>query len=149
MLIFLQKPLRDVIAGPGSLSSREMNRAKRKARQAINKQRSRDLSEDAEEPDRKKLKLEDLKVKEENNLSMSVDSDCGDAGDWPLEWFCDQLSQDLFSSSWEVRHGAATALREVLAVHGNGAGKATYYPHLQVRKLHDGTLSFSTFSESF
>jgi TATA-binding protein-associated factor len=25
---------------------------------------------------------------------------------------------------WEVRHGAATALREVLKVHGSGAGKA-------------------------
>jgi aspartate ammonia-lyase len=25
---------------------------------------------------------------------------------------------------WEVRHGAATALREVLKVHGSGAGKS-------------------------
>ncbi len=28
----------------------------------------------------------------------------------------------FFSSSWEERHGAATALREILLVHGNSAG---------------------------
>lgn len=123
-----------MVGSPASLSSREMNRAKRKARQAVNKQRSRDMSEEGgEEPDKKKSKMEDFKAKEENNLSVSVvDGDCGDACDWPLEWFCDQLSQDLFSSSWEVRHGAATALREILAVHGNGAGRATYFPKSQV-----------------
>lgn len=49
---------------------------------------------------------------------------CLQAVDWPFENFCDQLCQDLFSPSWEVRHGAATALREVVRVHGGGAGKA-------------------------
>lgn len=44
--------------------------------------------------------------------------------DWPFENLCDQLCQDLFHPSWEVRHGAATALREVVRVHGRGAGKA-------------------------
>lgn len=55
------------------LSSREMNRARRKARQAVNKQRSREPPEDtnSEEPDKKKIRLEDLKIKEENNLSFS------------------------------------------------------------------------------
>lgn len=47
-----------------------MNRAKRKARQAaIGKQRSRDVNDDSganDEPDKKKIKLEDVKVKEEN-----------------------------------------------------------------------------------
>jgi hypothetical protein len=59
---------------------------------------------------------------------------CLQAVDWPFENFCDQLCQDLFSPSWEVRHGAATALREVVRVHGGGAGKAadqteTEVPH--------------------
>lgn len=53
--------------------------------------------------------------------------------DWPLEWFCDLLSQDLFSSSWETRHGAATALREIITIHGRGAGRATYLPAKEVR----------------
>jgi TATA-binding protein-associated factor len=28
-----------------------------------------------------------------------------------------------FSSCWEVRHGACIGLREILKVHGSGAGK--------------------------
>lgn len=110
-----------------------MNRAKRKARQAVGKQRSREVGEEAsvnnEEPDKKKIKLEDVKVKEEN---LNLECENGEAVDWPLEWFCDQLSQDLFSSSWESRHGAATALREIITVHGRGAGRATYLPACEV-----------------
>ncbi|KAJ8949069.1 hypothetical protein NQ318_016971 [Aromia moschata] len=119
----IKKNLKEVISCTNEgLSSREMNRAKRKARQAVNKQRSREATEEnGEEPDKKKNKME---IKEE--YTIQYDLEAGDAGDWPLEWFCDQLSQDLFSSSWETRHGAATALREVLSVHGSGAGKATY-----------------------
>lgn len=54
-----------------------------------------------------------------------------------MEWFCDQLSQDLFCSSWEARHGAATALREVLTVHGRGAGKSIYYTESQMKEQHE------------
>ncbi len=39
-------------------------------------------------------------------------------GEFPLGKFCDCLAQDLFHSSWEVRHGAATALREILKLQG-------------------------------
>lgn len=126
-----RKPLRDImssVSGAG-LSSREKNRAKRKARQAFNKQKSRDPTEEEFEPDKKKNKIED-KIKDES--ALTIDIDAGDAGDWPLEWFCDQLSQDLFSSSWEARHGAATALREILTVHGKGAGKSIYLTAEQV-----------------
>lgn len=74
-LIITQKPLRDLISSVGecSLSSREKNRAKRKARQAVGKQRSRDVGEDAtttngEEPDKKKIKLDDVKTKDETMI---------------------------------------------------------------------------------
>jgi len=40
--------------------------------------------------------------------------------DWPLESFVESLCQDLFSQKWEIRHGAATALREVIRLHGKG-----------------------------
>lgn len=40
--------------------------------------------------------------------------------DWPLELFAESLCQDLFSQKWEVRHGAATALRELVKLHGKG-----------------------------
>ncbi|KAL2426147.1 TATA-binding protein-associated factor mot1 [Exophiala dermatitidis] len=43
--------------------------------------------------------------------------------DWPFEVMCDFLSIDLFDPNWEVRHGAAMGLREVLRVHGRGAGR--------------------------
>lgn len=42
---------------------------------------------------------------------------------WPYELMCDLLSIDLFDSSWEIRHGAAMGLREVLRSHGHGAGR--------------------------
>ncbi|KAG5883002.1 hypothetical protein JTB14_033457 [Gonioctena quinquepunctata] len=130
----IRKNVREVIDLVNKeLSSREMNRAKRKARQAISKQRSWDNSDEngCDEPDKKKAKTE---IKEEYNNFCDLET--GDAGDWPLEWFCDQLSQDLFSSSWEIRHGAATALREVLTVHGTGAGKATYLSAEQMETYH-------------
>ncbi|KAF8793895.1 TATA-binding protein-associated factor 172 like protein [Argiope bruennichi] len=42
---------------------------------------------------------------------------------WPLEAFSDLLVHDLLNASWEVRHGAATALREIVRIHGKDAGK--------------------------
>lgn len=35
---------------------------------------------------------------------------------------------DLFNSAWEARHGAATGLREIIKLHGRGAGKAVDTP---------------------
>ncbi|KAL6240504.1 TATA-binding protein-associated factor mot1 [Rhinocladiella similis] len=45
------------------------------------------------------------------------------ARDWPFDVMCDFLSIDLFDPNWEIRHGAAMGLREVLRVHGKGAGR--------------------------
>lgn len=45
------------------------------------------------------------------------------AQDWPFDVMCDFLSLDIFDPSWEIRHGAAMGLREVLRVHGRGAGR--------------------------
>ncbi|KAJ6119556.1 hypothetical protein N7523_003836 [Penicillium sp. IBT 18751x] len=42
---------------------------------------------------------------------------------WPLECMCEFLSMDIFDSNWEVRHGAAMALREVVRVQGAAAGR--------------------------
>lgn len=43
--------------------------------------------------------------------------------EWPFERLCDFLAVDLFDHTWEVRHGAAIGLREVIRVHGAGAGR--------------------------
>lgn len=64
----VQRPVQEIVITSKTLSSREMNLAKRKARLAFSKQKSRDCSEDGPsapptpttpvEPDRKKIKLE-------------------------------------------------------------------------------------------
>ncbi|KAI4120520.1 MAG: hypothetical protein LQ338_006964, partial [Usnochroma carphineum] len=43
--------------------------------------------------------------------------------EWPFERLCEFLMVDLFDHNWEIRHGAAMGLREVIRVHGAGAGR--------------------------
>lgn len=43
--------------------------------------------------------------------------------DWPYERLCEFLTIDLFDPQWETRHGAAMGLREIIRVHGHGAGR--------------------------
>ncbi|PSN67987.1 hypothetical protein BS50DRAFT_354219 [Corynespora cassiicola Philippines] len=43
--------------------------------------------------------------------------------EWPYERVCEYLTVELFDHCWEVRHGAAMGLREILRVHGQGAGR--------------------------
>ncbi|EPE07334.1 tata-binding protein-associated factor mot1 [Ophiostoma piceae UAMH 11346] len=43
--------------------------------------------------------------------------------EWPYERLCDFLKVDLFDPHWETRHGAAMGLRELIRVHGGGAGR--------------------------
>lgn len=131
-----KKPLHEFITAVNdSLSCRERNRAKRKARQAVGK-KSREMGEDnstnEELDNRKRIKFE---VKEEI-MDFGSPPEAGESMDWPLEWFCDKMSQELFSSCWESRHGAATALREVIAVHGRGAGKSMNLTSKQMFNSH-------------
>ncbi|WYZ40605.1 hypothetical protein EsH8_IV_000946 [Colletotrichum jinshuiense] len=46
-----------------------------------------------------------------------------EGAEWPYDRLCDFLKVDLFDPSWETRHGAAMGIREVLRVHGAGAGR--------------------------
>lgn len=41
---------------------------------------------------------------------------------WPFQRLCDQLCMDVLHPQWEVRHGAAAALREVLTAQAGAAG---------------------------
>ena len=43
--------------------------------------------------------------------------------EWPFEKLCDVLAVDLFDTSWEIRHGAAMGLREIIKSHGAGAAR--------------------------
>lgn len=46
-----------------------------------------------------------------------------DGIEWPYDRLCEFLTVDLFDPLWEIRHGAAMGLREILRVHGAGAGR--------------------------
>ena len=43
--------------------------------------------------------------------------------EWPFERLCEVMAADLIDPAWEIRHGAAMGLREVVRVHGAGAGR--------------------------
>jgi TATA-binding protein-associated factor len=43
--------------------------------------------------------------------------------EWPFARLCEFLAVDLFDHNWEVRHGSAMGFREVIRVHGAGAGR--------------------------
>lgn len=86
---------------------------------------------DISESTSKKLKLEEIisldiglkcnAFNEQNGVPDGTGCWPDSVVDWPLESFAETLCQDLFSQKWEVRHGAATALRELVKLHGKGA----------------------------
>ena len=138
------------VTGQENLSSREINRLKRKAR--LEAKASMKAEEEAEnEP--KKMKTETVFVSQPESDTMVIDQVVDSTGadlenslqwpletyyvycpschtlaiyqyslQWPLETFFSQLLTDLFSPKWEKRHGAATGLRELVKVHGLSGG---------------------------
>ncbi|KAH8359116.1 hypothetical protein KR093_004461, partial [Drosophila rubida] len=91
-----------------------------------------------DEPEKKKLKPNDTH-EIFYSLNAAVPDATGtwvDAVSWPLENFCARLFIDLFHAKWEVRHGAATALRELINQHGTGAGKCGYQSAEQMHEAH-------------
>ena len=141
-----------------NLSSREANRAKRKARQGVKQKSSETAPSDA--PSSKKVK-----IKEEDDVVVdSVPEPAGtwsdSAQNWPFESFCDLLMTKLLSPSWEVttiplqfcldktesficsqvRHGGGTALREVIQLHGRGAGKTIHQTAHEMKAAHNSWL---------
>lgn len=90
--MFLQVNITDLVVD-GRLSSREINRARRKLRQAVSKQRSREMSssastdlDDDEMLEKKRIKLESNIKREDNNTN--ADDGLGEAvpdntGAWP------------------------------------------------------------------
>ncbi|XP_029465800.1 TATA-binding protein-associated factor 172 [Rhinatrema bivittatum] len=132
---------------PG-MSSRQKNKAKRMAK-LIAKQRSRDVVENEKsndstdgEPEEKRRKIAnvisqpatDSKVLVENVLDNSTLFD--ETNEWPLESFCEELCNDLFNPSWEVRHGAGTGLREILKAHGKSGGKVADFTLEEMEQQH-------------
>ncbi|KAM9847490.1 TATA-binding protein-associated factor 172 [Aulostomus maculatus] len=120
---------------PG-MSSRQKNKAKRMAK-LVAKQRSRDMDPNEKsndsfegEPEEKRRKTPNMAFDQpatENKVLINKVPDNSslleEIHEWPLESFCEELCNDLFNPSWEIRHGAGTGLREILKSHGAGGGK--------------------------
>ncbi|KAM7073998.1 TATA-binding protein-associated factor 172 isoform 1-T1 [Molossus nigricans] len=119
------------------MSNRQKNKAKRMAK-LFAKQRSRDAVETNEksndstdgEPEEKRRKISNVVINQSANDSKVLIDNIPDSSslieetnEWPLESFCEELCNDLFNPSWEVRHGAGTGLREILKAHGKSGGK--------------------------
>ncbi|CAG5127658.1 unnamed protein product, partial [Candidula unifasciata] len=119
------------------MSSRERNVAKRKAR-SLSKHLSgnNNGSEEACPVKRVKRERSSGSVESDDSVSQMEESE-----DWPFQNFCEVLMNDLFHSSWEIRHGAATGLREVVKHHGRGAGKAADIPSNQLLSVNQIWLS--------
>ena len=84
-------------------------------------------------PDKDYFSLERGKVEEDAKLIVehkgpaappaSAIETSGEPTEWPFERLCELLLVDLFDPNWEIRHGAAMGIREVIRVHGAGAGR--------------------------
>lgn len=61
-----------------------------------------------------------LPVQEKSSLQTESEEE---GNEWPFERLCEFLTVDLFDPQWEIRHGAAMGLREIVRVHGAGAGR--------------------------
>ena len=61
-----------------------------------------------------------LPTPEKSNLVTEAEEE---GEEWPFDRLCEFLTVDLFDPQWEIRHGAAMGLREIVRVHGAGAGR--------------------------
>ncbi|XP_059051524.1 TATA-binding protein-associated factor 172 [Achroia grisella] len=144
-----RRPVQELVPTVSSktLSSREMNLAKRKARAAFSKQKSRDCEDGTSapptppvEPDRKKIKLEppdEFVLEGSACVPERSGAWAGECSRWPLEaWSC-ALQAQLFGAAWEARHGAASALRELLRARVSaGAGMHAHMTEQQMEDAH-------------
>ena len=89
----------------------------------------------------KKQKIEELGLYNANVTSMddtTDDSECSWGTSWPFTDFTDCLFNDLRHAKWEIRHGAATAIREVIIHHGCGGGRNCQFgPNLRQNDLNN------------
>ncbi|KAH7350452.1 hypothetical protein BKA66DRAFT_575755 [Pyrenochaeta sp. MPI-SDFR-AT-0127] len=72
----------------------------------------------------------------------SFQTDAEEIGlEWPFERVSEYLAVELFDYSWEVRHGAAMGIREILRAHGAGAGRRKGKSQLENDKLNQRWLN--------
>ncbi|KAK5853581.1 hypothetical protein PBY51_014723 [Eleginops maclovinus] len=133
---------------PG-MSNRQKNKAKRMAK-LVAKQRSRDMDPNEKsndsfegEPEEKRRKTTNVVIDQPATEHKVLIDNVPDSSalleeihEWPLESFCEELCNDLFNPSWEIRHGAGTGLREILKSQGAGGGKLVGSTAEQMSRQH-------------
>lgn len=124
---------------PPSLSAREKAQLKRKSRilaRQYNKQCPAEnipqesepynkLKNDKIDSSAKRVKLEnsnntnetDDVITNDNNTPTTPPQESKHANEWPFIQFCEASFLDLFNPQWEIRHGSALALKEIIKVH--------------------------------
>ena len=117
----------DLMENEQNLSAREKNVQKR--------QKRKQAKERDESSKKMKIAMQVYSVTDSQKESLSNVM-------WPLEIFTQFLRKDLKSSAWEERHGAATALREIISKHGVSGGLSGGQSTFEMRQanvqwLHD------------
>ncbi|GFO18590.1 TATA-binding protein-associated factor 172-like [Plakobranchus ocellatus] len=130
-------PVADILKEQFHLSSRERNAAKRKAK-SYSKQLSSNNNCSDDPCPKKRIKRERSTGSVDSNSASSTSAE---PEEWPFQNFCEVLMADLFHSSWEVRHGAGSGLREVVKFHGQSAGKSVDTPSNQMDEVNEAWLS--------
>ncbi|KAF2029275.1 hypothetical protein EK21DRAFT_113010 [Setomelanomma holmii] len=75
--------------------------------------------------------IKDFKGEQAPDKSEFQTEEEADGINWPFKTVCDYLSLELFDQTWETRHGAAMGIREILRVHGGGAGRRRGMPRAE------------------
>ncbi|CAG0923265.1 unnamed protein product [Notodromas monacha] len=85
-----------------------------------------------------KRKLDDDSPKNSKKM-LKVEEECEevicDPSSWPFMDFAKILCRNLFSARWETRHGAATALREILKVHDHQVLEKHWYEDVALKLI--------------
>lgn len=69
-------------------------------------------------------------------IKLEIDSDQASVSEeWPLLEFANELKNDLFNLKWEIRHGSAIALRDLIKLHGKNAGRITSIDCVEMKNL--------------
>ena len=108
------------------LSARERNQLRRKQRKVQRDSKEAAAMGAAEESRNGSKAVVTSQPQDANKVvveSAVAEVVATDPNEWPLGPLCDDLSHDIFDACWEVRHGAAMSLRDILKYHAPAAGK--------------------------
>ncbi|KAL0040872.1 hypothetical protein WJX79_008076 [Trebouxia sp. C0005] len=108
----------ELLSSMSGLSSRERNLLKRKSR-ALQRSGS---SQGSSKRSKSGNEATDAAVEQAEAEEDGQEWQAVAAGQWPFQAICDQMCIDMLDPVWEVRHGAALALREVLRSQADAAG---------------------------